>query len=177
MPDTCLDDKPAGLYEESQPVFSSLMNRVFEDVGLSARNVASRYASPSYVGDWVYKISCQKASEEEGWFMSVIGEQTMDRILDVTDELQACVHEKFEPYGGVFRLNESGEYVSENDWLNVWGGRPTWWHKAWMLADNGQYTTSAVAAMSVAEIERAYDDPCFEPEYAFYTEVDGNGLP
>ena len=64
----------------------------------------SRYASPSYVGDWVYKISCQKASEEEGWFMSVIGEQTMDRILDVTDELQACVHEKFEPYEGVFRL-------------------------------------------------------------------------
>jgi len=87
--------------------------------------------------------------------MSAIGEQTMDRILDVTDELQACMHEKFEPYEGVFRLNESGEYVSENDWLNVWGGRPTWWHKAWMLADNGQYTTSAVAAMSVAEIERA----------------------
>lgn len=46
-----------------------------------------------------------------------------------------------------------------------------------MLADNGQYTASAVAAMSVAEIERAYDDPCFEPQYAFYTEVDGNGLP
>lgn len=109
--------------------------------------------------------------------MSATGEQTMDRILDVTDELQACVHEKFEPYEGVFRLNESGEYVSENDWLDVWEGRSTWWHKAWMLADNGQYTASAVAAMSVAEIERAYDDPCFEPEYAFYTEVDGNGLP
>lgn len=57
--------------------------------------------------------------------MSAIGEQTMDRILDVTDELQACVHEKFEPCEGVFRLNESGEYVSENDWLNVWEGRPT----------------------------------------------------
>ena len=25
----------------------------------------SRYASSSYVGDWVYKISCQKASEGE----------------------------------------------------------------------------------------------------------------
>ena len=105
--------------------------------------------------------------------MSAIGEQSMNRILDVTDELEACVREKFEPYEGVYRLNESGEYVSESDWLDVWEGRPTWWHKAWMLADNGQYTTSAVAAMSVAEIERAYDDPCFEPQYAFYTEVDG----
>lgn len=27
--------------------------------------LGSRYASPNYVGDWVYKISCQKASEEE----------------------------------------------------------------------------------------------------------------
>lgn len=34
--------------------------------------------------------------------MSAIGEQSMDRILDVTDELQACVREKFEPYGGAF---------------------------------------------------------------------------
>ncbi len=109
--------------------------------------------------------------------MSAIGEQSMDRILDVTDELEAYVREKFEPYEGVYRLNESGEYVSESDWLDVWEGRPAWWRKAWMLADNGQYTASAVAAMSVAEIERAYDDQRFEPEYAFYTEVDGNGLP
>lgn len=109
--------------------------------------------------------------------MSAIGEQSMDRILDVTDELEACVREKFEPCEGVYRLNESGEYVSESDWLDVWEGRPAWWRKAWMLADNGQYTASAVAAMSVAEIERAYDDPCFEPQYAFYTEADGNDLP
>lgn len=101
----------------------------------------------------------------------------MDRILDVTDELQACVREKFEPCEGVYRLNESGGYVSESDRLDVWGDRPAWWHKAWMLADNGQRTASAVAAMSAAEIERAYDDPCFELQYAFYTEVDDNGLP
>ena len=44
--------------------------------------------------------------------MSAIGEQSMDRILDVTDELEACVREKFEPCEGVYRLNESGEYVS-----------------------------------------------------------------
>lgn len=109
--------------------------------------------------------------------MSILGEQSMDRILDVTEELEACVRERFEPYEGVYRLNELGEYVSESDWLTVWEGRPTWWQKAWMLADNGQYTASEVSSMTVAEIERAYDDPCFEPEHAFYTEVNGNGLP
>lgn len=37
----------------------------FEDAESGVRNATSRYASPNYVGDWVYKISCQKASEEE----------------------------------------------------------------------------------------------------------------
>lgn len=31
--------------------------------------------------------------------------------------------------------------------------------------------------MTISEIEHAYDDPSFEPEYAYYTEVDGRGLP
>lgn len=108
--------------------------------------------------------------------MSALGEQSMDRILDVTDELEVCVREEFEPHEGVYRLNESGEYVSEGDWLNVWKSYPSWWEKAWMLADNGQYTASEIAAMTVAEVERACDDPNFEPEYAYYTEADERGL-
>ena len=45
-----------------------------------------------------------------------------------------------------------------------------------MLADNGQYSGGEVASMSVREIERAFDDPSFEPEIAFYTEADEFGL-
>lgn len=30
--------------------------------------------------------------------------------------------------------------------------------------------------MSVEEIEAAYGDPAFEPEYAFYTEADEEGM-
>ena len=105
-----------------------------------------------------------------------IGEKTMEAILDVTDELRGCVRNKFDPYRGVYRLNDLGEYVSEEDWLNVWAGYPEWWHKAWMLADNGQYTSNEVGCMSVEEIETAYADPEFYPEYAFYTEADEDGL-
>lgn len=46
-----------------------------------------------------------------------------------------------------------------------------------MLADNGQYTSAQVSAMSVEQIEAAYADPAFEPEYAYYTETDDEGRP
>ena len=31
--------------------------------------------------------------------------------------------------------------------------------------------------MTVEEIEATFDNPVFEPEYAYYTEVDEEGLP
>lgn len=108
--------------------------------------------------------------------MKPIGKESMDRILDVTDELRACVRDEFEPYEGVYRLNDMGEYVAEEDWLNVWAAYPGWWPHAWMLADNGQHTSDEVSRMSVEEIEAAYGDPEFYPEYAFYTEADEEGL-
>lgn len=105
-----------------------------------------------------------------------IGTRTMNEILRVTDELAPYVRDRFSPSEGVYRLNDTGEYVSEQDWSNVWRRHPSWWQKAWMLADNGQYPTSQVAAMSATEIERAYDDPNFEPAYAYYTQADEDGL-
>ncbi|MDM8271844.1 hypothetical protein [Thermophilibacter provencensis] len=105
-----------------------------------------------------------------------IGKRAMDAILDVTDELRACVRDEFEPYEGVYRINDFGECVSEEDWLNVWAAYPSWWPHAWILADNGQFTSDEVSRMSVEEIEAAYGDPAFEPEYAFYTEAGEDGM-
>lgn len=105
-----------------------------------------------------------------------IGRAAMGAVLDVTDELGARVRDEFEPYEGVYRLNDMGEYVAEEDWLNVWADRPSWWPHAWILADNGQHTSDEVSRMSVEEIEAAYGDPTFEPEYAFYTEAGEEGL-
>ncbi len=105
-----------------------------------------------------------------------IGTHTMDEILRVTDKLALYVRDRFNPNEGAYRLNDAGEYVSEQDWSDVWRRHPSWWQKAWMLADNGQYPASQVAAMSTTEIERAYDDPNFEPAYAYYTQADEDGL-
>ena len=105
-----------------------------------------------------------------------IGEATMNRILGVTDELRACVEDCFESYQGVYRLNDMGEYVSEGDWERVWAGRPSWWPKAWMLADNGQFSAEQVGRLSVEQIEALFDSPAFEPEYAYYTDAGEDGM-
>lgn len=108
--------------------------------------------------------------------MSAIGVDVMEQILAVTDELRACVRESFEPLSGVYRINDVGEYVSKEDWESVWSSYPPWWSHAWMLADNGQYTSDEVSRMSIEEIEAACKDPGFYPEYAFYTDADEDGM-
>lgn len=107
---------------------------------------------------------------------NAIGPEVMGDILDVTDELRACAHDEFEPFEGVYRINDFSEYVSEEDWENIRADRPSWWPKEWMLADNVQRTSDEVSRMIVEEIEVAYSDPAFCPEYAFYTETGEEGL-
>lgn len=94
----------------------------------------------------------------------------------VTDEPRACARDEFEPYEGVYRVNDCGEYVSEEDWLNAWAGRPEWWPKAWMLADNGQYTSDEVGRMGVEEIEALFVGLAFEPGCAYCTDAGGDGM-
>lgn len=107
----------------------------------------------------------------------MIGKMVLEKICnDASDGLHQFVKREFEPYAGVYRINDFGEYVSENDFINYWNAFPDWHVKAWMLSDNGQYTFDEVAAMTVQEIEAAYNDPYFEPEYVFYTELEEDGL-
>ncbi len=79
------------------------------------------------------------------------------------------------PIGGCYRINDFGDYVTEEDWEEVWDGHPLE-EKAWMLADNGKYTSDDVAHMSPNEIEAAYDegdiyiDTYGHETYAYYTE-------
>ena len=107
---------------------------------------------------------------------AAIGRGALDEILSSSCGLERLVADNFEPHEGVYRINDRGDYVSEEDFDRFWSGRPSWHLKAWMLADNGQYSGGEVASMSVREIERAFDDPSFEPEIAFYTEADEFGL-
>lgn len=105
-----------------------------------------------------------------------IGKKTMDAILDVTDELRARVRPRFEPYEGVYRLNDMAEYVSERDWDEVWSRYPSWWPHAWMLAENGQFTAEQIGRCTVDEIEELFASPAFEPEHAYYTDAGEDGM-
>ena len=67
-----------------------------------------------------------------------IGTDTMNAINKAAQELNGYGQEKFEPYEGVYRIND-GDYVSEKNWKKVWNQYPSWWSDAWMLAGNGTY--------------------------------------
>ena len=108
--------------------------------------------------------------------MVPIGEAALEAIEEVSSELCGRIRERFQPYEGVYRLNDCADHMSKSDWDEVWSRYPAWWPKAWMLAGNGQYAWGEVARMTVGEIEEAYDDPGFYPEYAYYTEADEEGL-
>lgn len=104
-----------------------------------------------------------------------VGRKAIDAILDEGEKLYALAKEAFEPHEGVYRLSDCGKYVSAWDFESFWEKRPGWMEKAWMLADNGQYSPVAIGAMSPQEIEAAYDSPDFCPEFAFYTEAGEDG--
>lgn len=97
-------------------------------------------------------------------------------VQGVTPLLRDRVKDKFKPHESVYRLNDMGEYVSEADWRAVWSRYPYWAERVWMLADNGQYSAEDVGAMCVKQIDEAYEDPSFKPEFAYYTEADESGL-
>ena len=105
-----------------------------------------------------------------------IGHNIMSEILDVTVELKARIRACFEPYEGVYRLNDMAEYISEADWDKVWSRYPSWWPHAWLLAENGQFTAEQVSRCTVEQIEALFASPAFEPEYAFYTDAGEDGL-
>ena len=74
--------------------------------------------------------------------------------------------------GGVYRLGDCGDYVTEEQFEDYWAPLPEWHRKAWMLADNGHFSGEEVAEMTPSEICAAYDSGAFEPEHAFYTEIE-----
>ena len=104
------------------------------------------------------------------------GKRAMDAILDVTDELKARIRASFEPYEGVYRLNDFAEYVSEGDWDEIWSRYPDWWSKAWLLADNGQFSAEQISQLSIEQVKQLFDSPALEPEYAYYTDAGEDGM-
>lgn len=105
-----------------------------------------------------------------------VGEEFIDNANTIAGELFERKQDWDDlPIGGCYRINDFGDYVTEDDWDEVWDGHPLE-EKAWMLADNGRYSTADVARMTPAEIEAAYDegdiyiDTYGHETYAYYTE-------
>ncbi len=75
-------------------------------------------------------------------------------------------------YGQPVFCNENGDAVSERDWDAFWSKYPEWYEKAYMLADNGEYSFVELAYMDPKEINDAYDGSKCLCENVYYTVKD-----
>lgn len=66
----------------------------------------------------------------------------------------------------------NGDAVYERDWDNFWKKYPSWYEKAYMLADNGEYSAMEVANMDPEEICDAYKNSEGSCENVYYTVKD-----
>lgn len=75
-------------------------------------------------------------------------------------------------YGQPVFCNEDGDAVSERDWDAFWSKYPEWYEKAYMLADNGEYSFAELAYMDPKEINDAYEGSKCLCENVYYTVKD-----
>ena len=103
-----------------------------------------------------------------------IGAATLEHIDREVDALRAQCG-PLGPYVDAMRLGDEG-YVTIEAWDAFWRDRPDWEQAAWMLADNGQFTSEQISRLTVEQIEQLFDSPAFEPEYAYYTDAGEDGM-
>lgn len=72
-------------------------------------------------------------------------------------------------YGQPVFCKEGGDAVSERDWDIFWLNYPEWYEKAYILADNGEYSFIDVAYMDPEEICKAYERSEGSCENVYYT--------
>lgn len=66
-----------------------------------------------------------------------IGEAVVCDIERMANEgLQPFYQREFEPYEGVYRVNDFAKYVSEDSWRKFWSAFPEWCEQVFMLHDN-----------------------------------------
>lgn len=107
---------------------------------------------------------------------------TPDTVLDsVVDTIQTIgeklsqLAQALPPYTEAYRINDWGEYVSLEDWNELWKPYPDWYPKVWLLCDNGQLSTDDVKRMTLAQALNFFDTD-FEPEFAYFTDTGEDGV-
>ena len=102
---------------------------------------------------------------------SMIGDEILTMIERETHELCQHIQDDFPAYTPVYRINDGGDYVSEEDWDAFWEKHSPWHEEVWMLVDNGDFTHDDVAGMTLGHALYEYNhDNDLYFENAFYTE-------
>ena len=99
-----------------------------------------------------------------------VGDRFSQSMYSIAEELFDHKQDWDElPVGGCYRLNEWGDYVTEDEWDRTWQDHDLE-RKAWMGVTNEWFDPEDLPNMTPREIEATYDDDDLSPDVSFYTE-------
>ena len=112
-----------------------------------------------------------------------IGEAVVCDIERMANEgLQPFYQREFEPYEGVYRVNDFAKYVSEDSWRKFWSAFPEWCEQVFMLHDNTrsddycEFTSEALSGLTPIEIGEQFEKSReYDLDYVFWTQADDEG--
>lgn len=96
--------------------------------------------------------------------------------------LQPFYQREFEPYEGVYRVNDFAKYVSEDSWRKFWSALPGWCEQVFMLHDNAHsddyedFTSEVLSGLTPVEIGEQFEKSReYDLDYVFWTQADDEG--
>lgn len=112
-----------------------------------------------------------------------IGEAVICDIECMANEgLQPFYQREFEPYEGVYRVNDFAKYVSEDSWRKFWSAFPEWCEQVFMLHDNAHsddywnFTCEVLSGLTPVEIGEQFEKSReYDLDYVFWTQADDEG--
>lgn len=112
-----------------------------------------------------------------------IGEAVICDIECMANEgLQPFYQREFEPYEGVYRVNDFAKYVSEDSWRKFWSAFPEWCEQVFMLYDNTrsddycEFTSEVLSGLTPIEIGEQFEKSReYDLDYVFWTQADDEG--
>lgn len=112
-----------------------------------------------------------------------IGEAVVCNIEYLANEgLQPFYQRVFEPYEGVYRVNDFAKYVSEDSWRKFWSAFPAWCEQVFMLHDNAHtddypdFTTRVLGCLTPIQIGEQFEKSReYDLDYVFWTQANEEG--
>lgn len=103
------------------------------------------------------------------------GKELESSFEQIYTKLKSQIKEVFSPSEGIYRINDCGDYVSEEDFEFVFSTYSLWIKYAYLLVVNNFFSLEEICQKSLEEIEKFLNSESFNPDICYYTEAEEDG--